>query len=491
VTAGSNSYCERLGIAVPSLAEARKQRDANTYALLIVALLERGAPMTLTAVAERFDAAGIAPAAFALDSLKRCRPARPPLYRDGDLYALDPHDAELDLWLFRLGLRPPTVVHKAPSPPPPRPPNDQRLSASELDAAWGNDASLSNWSAQRIALAVLDAHDGPMRPEDVVAFVAARTKDHKLQAVQPTFRRKNSAVLVLADDTWAILPGAPELAMARAAVRDAVEQAHRSPRTSSDQWAASIRAAEKRGAAHAAELAALSRVIVHAVPAKAPRAAVLVDVERRELTTLLDDQLETIAARLKPYDVLTGVDIRGTLRALGVDPADRRLAEIGPPQKSIGPMKITMEMLVFGSCRIRRALGDPKQLADYLAKGQRAQLTRRLEADAKALYALHQYGRLHGMVRLRSGGLDEIFAAPWHHIDEPSLYHLKKEARALAMGIVAVVGAAPDWDDPWSGAQLLHVERGSSEYDLVLVDAYGRYVDDRDLQLARLELAVH
>jgi hypothetical protein len=31
------------------------------------------------------------------------------VYRDGDLDALDPHDDQLELWVFRLGLRPPRV----------------------------------------------------------------------------------------------------------------------------------------------------------------------------------------------------------------------------------------------------------------------------------------------------------------------------------------------------------------------------------------------
>lgn len=77
--------------------------------MLIIALLERGHPMTLTAAAERFAAAGVAPAERSLLSLKRCRPARPPVYRVGDKYSLDPHDDELRLWAFRLGLRPPEV----------------------------------------------------------------------------------------------------------------------------------------------------------------------------------------------------------------------------------------------------------------------------------------------------------------------------------------------------------------------------------------------
>jgi hypothetical protein len=75
--------------------------------LLIIALLARGVPMTLGDVSARFAAAGVAPtAADALASLKRCKPARAPIYRDGDHYALDPHDDEVSFWLFRIGLRP-------------------------------------------------------------------------------------------------------------------------------------------------------------------------------------------------------------------------------------------------------------------------------------------------------------------------------------------------------------------------------------------------
>lgn len=495
----ANPYCEHLGIAVPSLAATRTHPEANTYALLIVTLLERGRPMTLAEVALEFEAAGVVVAAGdAHLALKRCRPARPPVYRDGDLYALDPHDHELDLWAFRLGLRPPRVPQREPPPPRPRPPADQRLTLDELDDAWRNDASLTGWSAQRIALAILDAHNRAMRPDEVVAFVAARTKWHKLVAGPTPFRRTGSAVAIDADGAWSIVPGAPELVMARDAVRDAVERARRHPaRSTAEQIEASQRAAERRRAHHAAELAALRRVIVHAFPSRSPRAAVLVDIDERQLTTLVDAELSSIGRLLQPYDVLCGDDIRATLRGLGVDPGDRRLAELGPPQKSIRlnrsgrTLKITTAMLVQGSCGISRPLGDEKRLRAYLVNGQLPQLRRRLEADAKALFALHQYGKVQGCVRLRWGFLDEIFPAPWHHIDEPTLYHLKREAQRLAMGIVAVVGSAPGWDDPWSRACRLEVVRGRDEYDLQLFDELGRYVDDRDVQLARLEISVH
>src|SRR5690606_29104271 len=152
---------------------------------------------TLAEVASDFEAAGIVDHADdAYFSLSRCRPARAPVYRDGELYALDPYDAELDLWVFRLGLRPPRVARPVPPPPPPRPPPTQPLTVEELDLAWRDHANLTSWSAQRIALAILDAHGRPMMPDEVVAFLAARTKWHRLSPDQSSFRRRNSAVVV-------------------------------------------------------------------------------------------------------------------------------------------------------------------------------------------------------------------------------------------------------------------------------------------------------
>jgi hypothetical protein len=70
---------------------ALRARVGYAESLLIVALLERGELMTLEAAAARFAAAGITSTADeALASLKRCKPARAPIYRDGDSYALDP-----------------------------------------------------------------------------------------------------------------------------------------------------------------------------------------------------------------------------------------------------------------------------------------------------------------------------------------------------------------------------------------------------------------
>ncbi|MBI3982070.1 MAG: hypothetical protein HY337_04105 [Gemmatimonadetes bacterium] len=171
---------------MPRLEAAANAADANTYSLLIAALLERGQPMTLEEAAERFAEAGIASAGRALASLKRCRPARAPIYRDGSRYALDPHDRETDLWGFRLGLRPPkaaplTLVR--PDPPPVPSPNTP-LTVADLDEAWRYGVP-TTWSAQRTAVCVLDAYGRAMPPDDVVAFAGRAASGARSRPTRP------------------------------------------------------------------------------------------------------------------------------------------------------------------------------------------------------------------------------------------------------------------------------------------------------------------
>ena len=114
------------------------------------------------------------------------------------------------------------------------------------------------------------------------------------------------------------------------------------------------------------------------------------------------------------------------------------------------------------------------------------QRTRRLEADAKSLYALYQYGRTHGTVRLHWGFLDEDIPAPWVHRDETTLYGLKQQAHERGMPLEVVVGSAPGWADPWSRAQRVHVHQEEDGWRSWLVDDEGEVIDEAEVQLARL-----
>lgn len=491
----TQDWCQVLGIERPSLKVAKDHRDANTYTMLIVALLERGEAMTLKDIAERFEAAGIAYRERALLSLQRCKPARPPIYRDGDLYALDPHDDGLDLWMFRLGLRQAKVprLRVVRAPLPPLPGLDVPLTVGELDQAW-KDASLDSWSAQRLALAVLDAYGGPLSPADVVRPVAERTDWHGLHEDSAKFNRRGCPVDVLDDGRWAIAEHAQEaLKGVRKAVRARVEMSRHRAAAQPDPSVveAQRKTVERRKAAHRQELAKMSRALLVGFPSKAPRAMAMLDVGGREISTFVDAEIEDLKERLADYDIIGAQDVRSLLKTIGFDPQGHRLVELGPAQKSKRlnrsgrTLKITTKLLVQGSCGIGRPFGDPKKLAAYLAENQHTKLRRRIEADVKSLHALYEYGRLHGVVRLRWGFLDEEITAPWAHRDEEKLYHLKQVALEGGRLLEVVVGSAPGWSDPWSRARRAHVEQDPSGWRTWLRDEDGCPIDDLEVQLAR------
>ncbi len=498
-----NAYCEALGISPPRLEQARRSPDANTYSLLIAVLLAHGAPLTLVEAARRFEAAGIAPADQALRSLRRCKPGRPPIYRDGDLYALDPHDAETDLWAFRLGLRPAKatglrVVRPAPGPlPEPNAP----LTADALREAWQWHIP-SDWSAQRIAICVLDAHGGAhaaMLPAEVLAIVGRVQGGTRLSADSARYWRRGSPIRDRDDGRWQLDRTHDAVRSAREALRARVASVRRQAEQAPDPAVqeAHRRHSARRREAHAEALAGMRRVLLHGFPAKRPEALVLLDVGRRTLSTLMGDELGEAPERLAPYEIVAALDVRVLLRRLEFDPGARRLAELGPPQKTRTlnqrgrTLRITTPMLIQGSCGIARPLGDEARLRAYLErtyldKGERTKLRRRLESDAKALFAYYQYGRLHGAVRLRWGFLDEWIPAPWVHRDEPTLYTLMERAHAQRAPLEVVVGTAPGWAEPWARAQRAWVVKEEPPgWRMRLVDEEGREIERGEVQAVR------
>jgi hypothetical protein len=377
------------------------------------------------------------------------------------------------------------------------------LTEAELDEAW-RDAGLYSWSAQRLVLAVLDARGGgPVAPAEVVDAVAARTSWHGLRDDSAKFRRRVSAVEVTRDGRWAIARDAAAgeaLRAARAAVRDRLALVRKWAALRPDPAAMRARseAVKRERAEHGAALARMSRVLLVAFPTKTPRVVSLLDVGAHTITTFVDEELVEARARLADYDMWCGVDVRATARELGVEPGDRRLGELGPPQKTRKlnrrgrTLKITTALLIQGSCAISRPLGDPKTLAGYLRRGELTKLRRRLEADAKALHALYEYGRLHGAVRLRWGFLDERLAAPWVHGDEARLDHLEETALAMDVPLEVVVGTAPGWEAPWARARLVRVEQDPrTRWQRWLVGEDGAAIHHEDVQRARLAVALH
>ena len=486
-TPKDNAWCRALQIAPPRLEEVVSHPQANTFALLLVALLEAGQPMTLPQVAARLAEVGVMSEAEALRSLRRCRPDRDPVYRDGDLYTIDPHSDGLAYWSIRLDLRPPRVARPEPAPLPGL---DVPLSSAELDEAW-KDASLTSWALRRLALAVLDTNGGPLAPAAVVAAVSARTSLHRLREAVPDFARRGSPVQILDDGRWAVSPGADAaVVVARKAVRERIAMVRRYRRMDPGEIAASMAAYHQRSEEAAAAVAAQRRAILVAWPTQQPAVAVVADLGARSLRSFFGAELAGLPEALAPFDVLAAVDVRALLRAVGVQPGERRLAELGPPQKtrqldsSGRKLTITTAMLARGSCGVD--LGDERALEEGLARGDLREVARLLESDAKALCAMYQYGCLHGVVRLRWGALDERIIAPWASRHETGLPSLKKAAVEHGLPLEIVEGSAPDWADPWARARRVTAAPEAMGWDNWLLDEDGNAVDEEAVQLARL-----
>ena len=490
-----NTYCDVLGIAVPRLDAAARSPEVNHFSLLLVALLERGGPMTLEQVAARFEEAGIAPATSALASLKRCKPGRSPIYRDGAVYSLDPYDAEVDLWAFRLGLRPPKAARIAVVRPDPGPlPSiDEPIPLAALDEAW-RDGVPNTWSSQRIAICVLDAHDEAMPAEAVLDFVRERAGTSRLRRDDARFWRHGAPVRAREDGRWEIDREHAAVRSARQAILERIAMLRRWAAQRPDPAVAKAQRKqfERKRAARAELLARMSRVLVVAFPVNRPEAVVLLDVERRTLTSCVGTELDGVRERLAAYDLIAAMDVRALLRTLPFDPGPRRLAELGPPQKTLRlnrqgrTLKITTALLIQGSCGIHRPFGDPSLLRRYLREGETTRLRRRLEADTKSLFALYQYGHVHGALRLRWGFLDERIPAPWVDRAEPTLWQLKNRALELGAPLEIVAGSAPGWADPWARARRVHARREPGSWQVWLVYEDGSIADEREVQLARL-----
>jgi hypothetical protein len=125
-------------------------------------------------------------------------------------------------------------------------------------------------------------------------------------------------------------------------------------------------------------------------------------------------------------------------------------------------------------------------MREYLRDGADTKLRRRLEADAKSLFALYQYGRLHGGVRLRWGFIDEMLPAPWVHRDESTLYNLLRDAHQRGLPLEVVVGSAPGWTDPWARAQRAYVATDAWQTPSLLADEQGYEIPRAEVQMARV-----
>jgi hypothetical protein len=179
VISEDNHYCSRLKVPIPQLAEFAARPELKLFDLVVVALLEHGAPLSVEQLAARLSAAGVRSATgdMAL-SVKKAWHGTEPVYRDSDgRLGLNLSSQALESRL--LGLHR-TASRTAAPPPEPEPvpesiPDDVPLTEVEVRWAFERRSLLSAVSVQRQAAAVLDAVGQPMTVAALNAYLSNLT----------------------------------------------------------------------------------------------------------------------------------------------------------------------------------------------------------------------------------------------------------------------------------------------------------------------------
>ena len=170
------------------------------------------------------------------------------------------------------------------------------------------------------------------------------------------------------------------------------------------------------------------RAVIRAVPGHgAPRAIALFDPGSGDCHAMCGPAIATGAAMLSDFDVLIGMNPRGMLEGLGLDPARWRTVDIRPPVREIPfaprsrPVPITAEMLFRHTLGLAHRLVTDGQVRHHLASRMSKPFAIGLEDDATVLFLLYRYGALHRRVRVEHRGRERFLPVDWTLPGEPTL----------------------------------------------------------------------
>jgi len=419
-----------------------------------------------------------------------------PVYRDSEgAFRINLSWSGFERFLFRLGLRPSQTPVALPPIEVVQPGDEVPLSAAELDAAF-RDRSLFSMSWRRQAAAILDTANQATTADEIETTMAGFTRHRATRPVGKLPQEPGSLLQCNENGLISLNRASSDLYGMRRAVRKLARPVL-IQRANSERWRQAHEQAEEQ---RRIELAGLREQAVgrrHAILHCAPvaddlEAAVLLDVENRSIQSYDRENFSELRSALVDFQVLVGLHIRNQLQALGVDPDDWRLVDLKPPQKSRRlnragkTLHITPELLISGTTGMSRPLADPSKIAEYIARGERGKLGRRLESDAKALHAFYRYGALHGCVRLHWGFIDEMLGVDFRMPGEMDFYGLLKDAMHSELPVEMVVGTAPGWEQPWSRARLVHVLELSSHFLTVRERGGTQYINRFEIQAIRI-----
>jgi len=171
----------------------------------------------------------------------------------------------------------------------------------------------------------------------------------------------------------------------------------------------------------------------------------------------MGEDLPTLAARLEEFDVLAGVDLRISLRALRLDPERWLLAELRPVQRTCRPagrstVPVTLPAVVQATTGVPRVPADASAWGRLLDPKRLHEVAGRLATEARVLCLLYEYGALHGGVRVRARPGDRLLPVDWGLRGDPDMHSVLDAAMRAWVPVDLVIGAPPDSVNPWAHA---------------------------------------
>jgi len=496
----ANRYCRRLRLAVPDLDTAVKSPDVTIAQLMALAVLEAGGPLTLEAIAERLLRLALPPrlqAARHLASLRKAWHGQPPLVRDaadGRLY-LDLLSHHAIRWLaYTAGCfgmpfaRPePSVFQVTPDSAP--------LSQAEVEAAF-RGRTLYGYSSVRRVAAMLEAGGGGPQTLDTLNAALAALSDYGASVDERALRAWKSDLVSIGSDGLLHLNAASrELPALRRAIRRAAASRLRQQAETERlrEWRTErtvMRDDDEQQAV--AEARSARRALVHVVTLDGlPRAAAVIDAGTRDQRLFLDTSIGDLSAYLDAFDFLAGVDIRSSLRSVGAEPDRWWLAELRPTQRTFRPSDqraVTVDLPAIVRATTG-ASGVPADVAVWkraLAGRSASRVASRLEAEAQALFALYQFGALHGGVRVRRRPDERLLPVSWSLRGDPDFEAFARTSIRRWVPVDVVVGPATGLSDPWAGASTVTIVERDLHMLFVKDGEDVRALDPADIRAIRL-----
>ena len=393
-------------------------------------------------------------------------------------------------WPTRSARRPPARVRRRYR----QPADSEPLSQAEVDAAFA-DRTLYAYSTIRTAAAVLEASGAePLSLEEIQQRLAAIGAHAHLDE-RAIGRWKSDLVRVTADGRLRLHAESPDALAFRRDIRrmagprlrqQAENEAFRARRAEHE----ARRAEEKRRETE--EARQVRRALVHIVTVdRVARAAAVIDDGARELRLFVADELRQLPGHLGTFEFLAGVDLRPSLRSVGLDPDGWWLAELRPTQRTFRPsdqaaIPVTLAAVVQATTGKTRVPADPRTWTDLLAARSTTRLAAALEDEAQALFALYTYGALHGGVRLRRRAGDRLLPVMWSMRGDPDLRDFVSAANRHWLPVEIVVNRSADLSDPWPLASTVTVVEGDRDVLYIREGEEVRSLDPADIRAIRL-----